>query len=69
MGPIVDRTQEYLGAGDGAVVQVRRCLLGAVKEFMQGQTPQCAEHAQIDYASIRPLAATFEGEADWKSML
>ena len=69
MGPIVDRTQEYLGAGDGAVVQVRRCLLGAVKEFMQGQTPQCAEHAQMDYASIRPLAATFEGEADWKSML
>jgi len=69
MGPIVDRTQEYLGAGDGAVVQVRRCLLSAVKEFMQGQTPQYADHAQIDYPSIRPLAATFEGEADWKSML
>ncbi len=69
MGPIVDRTQEFLGAGDGAVVAVRRCLLGAVREFIAGQTPQLADHARIDYSAIGPLAAVFRGEARWQDML
>lgn len=69
MGPISDRTVEFLGAGDGAVVQVRRCLLGAVKEFQQGLTPSFARHEQIAYPEILPLSAVFDGNARWKDML
>jgi phthalate 4,5-dioxygenase oxygenase subunit len=69
MGPIVDRTKETLGAGDGAVVQVRRCLLGAVRAFMDGQTPELALHEHIAYPSIRPLAAVFERADQWKETL
>lgn len=69
MGPISDRTKEYLGAGDGAVVQVRRCLGSAVREFMQDQVPAFARHEQIPYEQIKPVAAVFDGEARWKEML
>src|SRR5690606_15988126 len=53
--PIVDRSKEYLGAGDGAVVQVRRCLLTAVREFMENKTPALADHGAISYPDIRPI--------------
>ncbi|MFA5549894.1 MAG: Rieske 2Fe-2S domain-containing protein [Porticoccaceae bacterium] len=69
MGPIVDRSKEFLGAGDGAVVQVRRCLLAAVRDFTAGKTPAAAQHETIDYNAIRPQAAFFEGEARWQDML
>ena len=69
MGPIVDRSKEYLGAGDGAVLAVRRCLLAAVREFMQQRTPAFANHEAIPYERIQPVAAVFDGEARWKEML
>jgi len=58
-----------LGSGDGAVVQVRRCLLGAVREFLDNKTPSLAQHDNINYSEIRPLSAVFEGEPKWKDML
>jgi len=69
MGPVSDRTVEFLGAGDGAVVQVRRSLMAAVREFMQGQVPVLARHDQIDYPRILPVSAVFDGEARWREML
>lgn len=69
MGPISDRTREYLGAGDGAVLAVRRCLKAAVTEFMNGQVPALARHEQIDYLQTPPLSAVVAGDADWRSML
>jgi phthalate 4,5-dioxygenase oxygenase subunit len=64
-GPIVDRTKEYLGAGDGAVVQVRRLLLTAVQDFLADKTPSTAQHDSIDYA-IRPFAAFVQSHSSWK---
>lgn len=69
MGPIVDRSREFLGAGDGAVIAVRRALLKALREFMAEQTPAVARHEHIDYAEIRPRATVFEGEARWRELL
>ena len=69
MGPIVDRTQEFLGAGDGAIVQVRRCLLRSVQEFMRGQTPELAEHRKIDYAAVRPRAGRIGQGESWESLV
>jgi nitrite reductase/ring-hydroxylating ferredoxin subunit len=69
MGPISDRTKEYLGAGDGAVLAVRRCLSTAVKEFQNGDVPALARHEQIDYSQTPPISKVFDQEADWRSML
>ena len=41
-GAIADREKEYLSSSDQFVIRVRRGLLKAVKEFMDGKTPSCA---------------------------
>jgi phthalate 4,5-dioxygenase len=69
MGPIVDRTKEYLGAGDGAVLAVRRCLLNSVREFMQDTVPATARHDEIDYARTVPTSAVYEGHVNWRELL
>jgi phenylpropionate dioxygenase-like ring-hydroxylating dioxygenase large terminal subunit len=69
MGPIVDRTQEFLGAGDGAIVQVRRCLLQAIQQFQEGKTPDLADHSKIDYGGIRPIARKLKEGESWANML
>jgi phenylpropionate dioxygenase-like ring-hydroxylating dioxygenase large terminal subunit len=69
MGPISDRTQEYLGAGDGAVLAVRRCLLGALKQYMAGEVPQLAQHEAIDYSGTAPQSKVVTGELEWRAML
>lgn len=69
MGPVVDRTKEYLGAGDGAVLAVRRCLGAAVKQFVSGETPQLARHENIDYHSTAPQSMVVASDQDWRAML
>jgi hypothetical protein len=39
MGLITDRTQEHLGATDGHVIELRRFLLGALKDIQEGRDP------------------------------
>ncbi|MCL6593665.1 MAG: aromatic ring-hydroxylating dioxygenase subunit alpha [Alicyclobacillus sp.] len=36
-GPIVDRSREWLGTSDTAIIKARRCLLNAVKTLEQGE--------------------------------
>ncbi len=69
MGPISDRSKEYLGAGDGAVLAVRRCLMSAVREFMNGQVPALARHEQIDYGQTPPVSRVVSSEAEWRAFL
>jgi hypothetical protein len=53
--PIVDRTKEFLGSGDVAIVRMRRELLSRIARHQQGQP--LPEHAgNIDYRAIRSLA-------------
>ena len=68
-GKIVDRSKEFLGAGDGAVVQIRRCLLTSVREFMDNQMPALARHEDIDYSKIRPILGFFPSDTNWKEFL
>jgi phthalate 4,5-dioxygenase oxygenase subunit len=68
-GTNVDRTKEFLGAGDGAITQVRRSLLNSVREFQAKQTPELAQHERIDYPNIRPISGIFNSEDEWKSLL
>jgi phthalate 4,5-dioxygenase oxygenase subunit len=37
MGPIADRTYDRLGASDLAIVEFRRQMVDAVREFQQGK--------------------------------
>ena len=69
MGPISDRTTEFLGAGDGAVLAVRRCLMAAVKQHRAGEVPALARHDAIDYAKAVPGSAVVDGQQDWRALL
>lgn len=69
MGPISDRTVEFLGAGDGAVLAVRRCLMGAVRQFMAGEVPVLARHDEIDYEQAVPGSAIVPDGQDWRAGL
>ncbi len=48
MGPIVDRTKEHLGASDAAIVQMRRRLIAAARQWQQQHTvPPGAENPAV----------------------
>ena len=68
-GKIVDRSNEFLGAGDGAIIQIRHCLLKSVREFMENQIPELARHEIIDYRQIRPTLGFFPTDTNWAEML
>lgn len=69
MGAISDRTKEYLGAGDGAVLAVRRCLMNSLKEFMKGEVPKLARHEEIDYSQTPATSMVVERDEDWRATL
>src|SRR5690606_15913733 len=60
---------EYLGAGDGAIVQVRRTLMTAVREFMEGKEPAVTKHTEIDYSTTKPVSVLVASDAEWRSVL
>ncbi len=41
-GPVADRTKEYLGSSDTAIIAARKRLLRAAKALMQGEDPAAA---------------------------
>ena len=48
MGSIVDRTREHLGASDAAIVQMRRRLMSAARQWQQNrQSPPGAKDASL----------------------
>ena len=59
MGPIADRTQDYLGASDGAVVQFRRQMVAAAKQMRDGGPAIGTTAPRIPHVKL----ASFEGIA------
>ncbi len=59
MGPIVDRTQEYLGTCDRVIYRARQLLLDAVKRHQA--TPASCRFADeaIDFARIRAVSFAY----------
>jgi len=70
MGPVVDRSIEHLGASDAFVIQVRRFLLRAVKDFQAGKQPPglIYEPEQNDFAHVRCEAAYLPANMSWRSL-
>jgi hypothetical protein len=66
MGPIVDRTQEHLGATDRAVVTARQLLLNAAKAVAAGDDPPGTDES---YYHIRAIERVLDGSADWRAIL
>jgi hypothetical protein len=58
MGPIADRTIEHLGKSDTTIIQIRRLLLRALKDFEAGGTPPGLDPASYRVRSGRFTMAT-----------
>ena len=49
--------------------EVRRCLMAAVRQQLQGEVPALARHAAIDYTRAVPGSAVVQGAQDWRAAL
>lgn len=65
-GEIADRSLEYLNEGDRAVVQLRKQLLQAVKEYARDSNLSFADPEKIDYARIRADALLIPQSSAWR---
>ena len=66
MGPIVDRSKEFLGPADIAIVQARRLLEEATKTVEDGGDPPGASDS---YYHIRAAENVFASGVDWHAEL
>jgi phthalate 4,5-dioxygenase len=68
MGPIADRTHDYLGASDGAVIQFRRQMIAAAKQMREGGSAIGTTEPRIPHVKL----ASFEGiapkTANWRRL-
>ncbi|MCW3837592.1 Rieske 2Fe-2S domain-containing protein [Sphingomonas canadensis] len=65
MGPIVDRSREFLGAADVVISLARRQLLQAVKAHREeGIVPFLGREPRL--GALRALSATYPQGEDWK---
>jgi len=67
MGPIVDRSQEYLGTCDRVIYRARRLLLEAVKRFQEDGTISFMS-PEIDFARIRAISFAYPKDKDWRTV-
>jgi phthalate 4,5-dioxygenase len=64
MGPIVDRSKEYLGSTDRAIVTLRRMLLEATAAVERGETPPGTEPET--HRNIRPYDGLVPPGGNWR---
>ena len=67
MGPIVDRTREYLGTTDKAVIAMRKMLLDATYAVERGEAPPGLDPEK--HRNIRPVDRVIPGNADLREAL
>jgi phthalate 4,5-dioxygenase oxygenase subunit len=65
MGPIADRTQDRLGASDLAIVEFRKLMVQAVKDFQQG-APAIGTGDQHVPASVCSFQNVIPKTTDWR---
>src|SRR5262249_35642183 len=64
MGPIIDRTQEHLGAIDAMIIQMRRRMMRSARNLLEtGQSPP--EVDQPQFAKLRALQMILPRTKDW----
>jgi phthalate 4,5-dioxygenase oxygenase subunit len=68
MGPISDRTQERLGASDIAIIQFRRVMLQAVREFQQRGRVIGQIEPHLPLAKLRSYQGVIEKSIPWSTV-
>ena len=63
MGPIVDRSEEYLGPADKAIIAMRRLLLQAIRTVEEGGDPPAAD---TSYYRLRAVERIVGDGVDWR---
>jgi phenylpropionate dioxygenase-like ring-hydroxylating dioxygenase large terminal subunit len=66
MGPIADRSQEFLSSSDLAIVRLRRVLLNLVKESVAKGGAPVLNHQDIAYDAIRARGYITDNPSIWK---
>ena len=67
MGPIVDRTKEFLGTCDVVIVRARRMLQAALDHFeATGEAP--FQGGDVDFSRIKAVSFTYPSGQDWKEI-
>jgi phthalate 4,5-dioxygenase len=64
MGPICDRSKEFLGTSDKAVVAMRRLMMEAVETAATGGTPRGVDSRT--YRAVRPFDHIVPPGEDWR---
>ncbi len=67
MGAVADRTSERLGASDLAIVQFRRTMLQAVRDFQAGKKPPGVGIRAADYKSYGSWERVVPKSTDWRA--
>jgi hypothetical protein len=67
MGPIVDRSQEHLGASDKAIIALRRLLLEGTHAVERGECPRGTDPSA--YRHVRPYDDIIDGDTDWRQVM
>lgn len=67
MGPLVDRSQEYLGTCDRVIYRARRLLLDAVERYQDTGEASFAG-PDVDYAHIRAISFAYPKGLDWREI-
>jgi hypothetical protein len=68
MGPVADRTREYLGSADAAITRFRRILLDAVRAHREGSTPVGLDR-ELPYQHIRARQAVYPDTQEWQQAI
>lgn len=66
MGPIVDRSKEYLSSSDVAIVRARRLLMQAAKDHAAGKVAHGAMHA-VDFGRIEASGGVISPGESWQN--
>jgi hypothetical protein len=66
MGAIVDRSEEYLGPADKAIIAMRRLLLQAIQSVEAGQDPPGAD---TSYYALRAVERIIADDIQWRDSM
>jgi phthalate 4,5-dioxygenase len=68
MGPIVDRTQDYLGASDLAVAQFRRLMVAAARRAQDGGPAIGTTEPHVPQVKLASFEGLVAKKTDWRTL-
>ena len=67
MGPIVDRSKEYLASCDVVIVRARKMLLDSVRRYQKDRSLSFTG-PEIDFKKIRAISFAYPPSGDWREI-